>query len=152
MQRAITSVALVAAALSVAGSVWAQAPTYLDPTQLYLGQPGQSTTFGAPPGRGVAQATPEAVVTPPINWLIIPLYHASPETLAYALGADNVIYDNGGGGGYGGGGYGGAGVTQGYGGQSQGMGRRARGGSQYGGGGGYDGSQYGGYGRSGYGY
>lgn len=124
-----------------------------------LGLPAPTSPFGTPPGRGTAPTratTAMGEVSRPLNFIVIPLMRASPETVGYAIQADDFIYDEGGGmgggGGYGGGGGGGrggyGGTTGGYGGNTGGStrGGGSRGGSSRGGGG-YGGSS-GGYGGS----
>lgn len=78
-------------------------------------QPAPSSPFGTPPGRGAAPArapVDTAEVTRPLNFIVIPLIRGNPETIGYAIQADDIIYDEGAGGmgGMGGvGGYGGYG-------------------------------------------
>ena len=55
------------------------------------------TPFGTPPGRS-AQTRILMLPHQPINtrsFIVIPIFRASPETIAYAIQADDIIYDMG---------------------------------------------------------
>ena len=65
--------------------------------------PGPTSGFGTPPGRGgtpttglMTQGMTTGTLTPeqrPMHFIVIPLFRASPETIGYAIQADDVIYD-----------------------------------------------------------
>ncbi len=139
--RIVGIIAVIAAILLCAG-VWAQGLPFMTPQS-----PEYTTTdtgtpigaFGLPPGRKPAQPAPGtqfrgvaqirgmaqlAQMTPTYtpHFLVIPLFRGNPETIAYALDADDVIYDQGAGGsgGYGGGSGSGYGSSYGRGGGSSG--------------------------------
>ena len=117
-----------------------------------LGLPGPSGSFGAPPGHGQGNiiAQPVSVNKPPI-FIVIPLFRASPQLIGYALGADDEIWDEGGGSGGGSsGGYGGSSSGSGNGSSSRGGGSSRGGSSRSGGGSRGGGSSRGGQSRSGY--
>ena len=78
----MTHAAVVIALLSVAPPMFAQ-------------------TFGLPPGYDVgAEAAAITTQQPQArSFIVIPIYHASPLLIAYAVQADDVIWDDGGSGG-----------------------------------------------------